>query len=234
MRAACLLGKHNWEPLQDIDAPEFSPEQCPGCGKTRIWNVRDDAWAYGSKRGLPEEVVARVAGERDSRAAPGDLDLPIDDELVYTTGGGRLVPAGLIVALASLPIWYAAPSWMPRFAVAVTLVLVGYGLAAARREIRAESNSRKLVHRIRLLPFTLYRRDVPSKHLNHIRVGWERNGRGRRRLPQFLVHAVGRDTNLRITSCLAPKTARGIALNVARALGLTVDDRTREPGAPGT
>lgn len=238
MNPTCLIGKHHWQPLQGTGALKLSPEQCGGCGKTRIWNARDEQWMYGSAEGLPEELVAFLAGEESLGTAPADTDLPVARQLQYSSGGGSFILAGIIVAAMSLPLWFAAPGSIPKLALGLPLLLVGYALAAGRRDVRVEPERRRIVHRVRLLPLTLWRRTYPASRLKTIRVAWEPNaptyGPRWGRKPHFLVRARGNDANLRIAACYEPKPARGIAHNIARAMELPVDDKTREPGAPGT
>lgn len=237
MAVACLIGQHRWQPLEHAEAPRLDPQQCERCGRTRIWNARDGAWMHGTADGLPADVVDYLAGggKGDDSAQSG---LPVADHLHYASGGGGFIIAGVIVAAMSLPLWFLAPAWAPKLALGLPLLVLGFALAAGRREVSVDRKRRTLVHRIRLWPLTLYRRAIPAKRLQKIRVAWEPNARvfaprhGPR--PHFLVRALGSDTGLAVAHCIRPKSARSIGRGVSEALDLPLEDKTREPGAPGT
>lgn len=240
MRIACLIGKHGWQPLQGTSEPLIDTQQCSGCGRTRVWNERDGAWMHGPADGLPEDLVDLLVTRGGSGEAmiPADTEIPISRELAFSSGGGIFVPAGVIVAAVGLPLWLATPDPGPMPTIGLIIMGLGYALAAGRREIRVDRNSRALVHRIRLLPFTVFRRDHPAAQLNSIQVSWQPNARalGPRRgpKPRFLVRALGHGVSLMIINCQEPKSARSAGRSISRALDLALEDKTREPGAPGT
>lgn len=238
MRVACVIGKHRWQPLEQTGDPRLDPQQCPGCGRTRIWNGRDGAWMHGPADGLPEDLVDLLVTRDGSgeAALPSGAGIPVSRELAFTSGGGTfLVPAGIILAAMGLALWLAASDSGAMPAIGLILAGLGYALAAGRREIRIDRDSRTLVHRIRLLPFTVFRRAYPGARLERIQVAWEPNGRApgppRGPKPSFLVRALGRGISVTITHRSNPKGARSAGRSVSRALGLELDDKTREPGA---
>lgn len=194
---------------------------------------------HGPVDGLPEDLVDLLVTRGGSReAVPSETDIPVSRELVFTSGGGTfLVPAGIILVAMGLPLWLATPGSGPMPAIGLLLAGLGYVLAAGRREIRVDRDSRALVHRLRLLPFTVFRRAYPAAQLDRIQLTWESNARvlGPRRGPQphFLVRALGRGINVMITRQSDPKSTRSAGRSVSRALGLALDDRTCEPGARG-
>jgi hypothetical protein len=240
MQLACLFGKHRWEPLQRTGDLRLEPQQCRHCARTRIWNARDRTWMHGPAEGLPEDLVAFIAdanGDSGLASAP-DTELPISRKLAFYSGGGGFVIAGPVVAAMGLPVWLAAPTLAPKLAIGVPLLALGYVLAAGRREVRVNRESGTLVHRVRVIPFTLFRRTYRPERLDTVRVAWEPRawvlGPRWGPRPNFLVRALGPGVNVMITNCLEPKSARNAGRSVSRALDLSLDDRTREPGAPGT
>lgn len=237
MAVACLVGRHAWHPMERAEMPRLDPQQCNHCGKTRIWNARDEAWIYGPAEGLPEDAVEYLASAGEARNA-ADTNLPIADELHYASGGGGFIPAGIIVAAMGLPVWLAAPAWAPKLAIGIPLVLFRWMLAGGRRDVRVNRKHRTVIHRARLLPLTLFRRVYRPGHFRKIRVAWEPNARvpapRRGPRPHFAVRAVAGDGDLLVINCFRPKSAGRIGRSVARALDIPVEDKTREPGAPGT
>lgn len=240
MHLACLFGKHRWEPLQRTGSSRLDPQRCRRCARTRIWNARDGIWMHGAAEGLPEDLVEFLADANGDGelADPSSAEIPISSQLTFASGGGSFIVLGGIVAAMSLPLWLAAPTWGPKLAIGVPLLCLGYVLAAGRREVRIDRDSRTLGYRIRLLPITVFRRTVRRGQLDSVRVAWEPGARvlGPRwgHKSHFLVRALGRDANVLITHCFRPKSARSAGRSVSRALNLPLEDKTREPGAPGT
>lgn len=236
----CLVGRHQWEPVREMDTLRLDPQQCRNCGRTRIWNARDHAWMIGPAEGLPEDLVDYLAGSEAAgeAALSPDFDIPIADELRYGSGGGAMVQAGILVAAMSLPLWLAAPPWAPKLALGVPLAALGWVIAGGRREVRVDRRARTLVHRVRLWPLTVFDRTLRASQLDRIRVAREPNapvfGPRWGRKPHFLVRALGPGVDLRIAAFYEPKGARSAGRSIGRALEVTLDDKTREPGAPGT